>query len=75
MKETDLPMWIMGIILGLTIGGLALMDFIKMMFDQIEPEDLIDKDLIELPEEQMEQKMAVEGKEEEEAPSEEKRAA
>ena len=75
MKETDLPMWIMGIILGLTIGGLALMDFIKMMFDQIEPEDLIDKDLIELPEEQMEQKMAVEGQEEEEAPSEEKRAA
>ena len=68
-------MWIMGIILGLTIGGLALMDFIKMMFDQIEPEDLIDKDLIELPEEQMEQKMAVEGQEEEEAPSEEKRAA
>ena len=75
MKETDLPMWIMGIILGLTIGGLALMDFIKMMFDQIEPEDLIDKDLIELPEEQMEQKMAVESQEEEEAPSEEKRAA
>ncbi|MDC0254459.1 hypothetical protein OAK75_06130 [Bacteriovoracales bacterium] len=74
MKETDLPMWIMGTILGLTIGGLALMDFIKMMFDQIEPEDLIDKDLIELPEEQMEQKMAVEGQEEE-APSDEEKAA
>ncbi len=74
MKETDLPMWIMGIILGLTIGGLALMDFIKMMFDQIEPDDLMDKELIELPEEQMEQKMAVEGQEEE-APSEEEKAA
>ena len=74
MKETDLPMWIMGIILGLTIGGLALMDFIKMMFDEIEPDDLMDKELIELTEEQMEQKMAVEGQEEE-APSEEEKAA
>ena len=74
MKETDLPMWIMGIILGLTIGGLALMDFITMMFNQIEPDDLMDKELIELTEEQMEQKMAVEGQEEE-APSDEKRAA
>ena len=76
MKESDVAMWIMGIILGLSIGGIALMDFIKMMMEEAKPEELMDKDMIELPEEQMEQKMALEGTEEaEEAPSEEERAA
>jgi hypothetical protein len=76
VKESDVAMWIMGIVLGLSIGGIALMDFIKMMMEEVKPEEFIDKDMIELPEEQMEQKMALEGTEEkEEAPSDKERAA
>ncbi len=76
VKESDVAMWIMGIVLGLSIGGIALMDFIKMMMEEVKPEEFMDKDMIELPEEQMEQKMALEGTEEtEEAPSDKERAA
>ena len=79
VKESDVAMWIMGIVLGLSIGGIALMDFIKMMMEEAKPEELMDKDMIELPEEQMEQKMELEGTEEteetEETPSDEERAA
>ena len=35
MKETDFAMWVTGIILGLTIGGMALLDFIKMMMEEM----------------------------------------
>lgn len=77
MKEGDVAMWIMGIILGLSIGGIALMGFIKMMMEEVSPEELMDKDMIDLPEEQREQKMALEGTEDtaEEAPSDEERVA
>mgnify|MGYP001472962328 CR=1 FL=1 len=86
MKETDFAMWVTGIILGLTIGGMALLDFIKMMMEEIKPDELMDKEMIDLSEEQRVQKLALEGDEEEgggeqetiaeeAAPSEEKKAA
>tara|TARA_Y100001970_G_C14169299_1_gene823195 strand:- start:1231 stop:1491 length:261 start_codon:yes stop_codon:yes gene_type:complete len=86
MKETDFAMWVTGIILGLTIGGMALLDFIKMMMEEIKPDELMDKEMIDLTEEQRVQKLALEGDEEEgggeqetkaeeAAPSEEKKAA
>jgi len=65
MKETDFAMWVTGIILGLTIGGMALLDFIKMMMEEIKPDELIDKEMLDLTEEQRVQKLALEGEEEE----------
>ena len=65
MKETDFAMWVTGIILGLTIGGMALLDFVKMMMEEIEPDELMDKEMLDLTEEQRVQKLAVEGNEEE----------
>ena len=86
MKETDFAMWVTGIILGLTIGGMALLDFVKMMMEEIKPDELMDKEMLDLTEEQRVQKLALEGKEErggeelvskaeEAASSEEKKAA
>ena len=86
MKETDFAMWVTGIILGLTIGGMALLDFVKMMMEEIRPDELMDKEMLDLTEEQRVQKLALEGdvqeggeeqapKAEEAAPSEEKKAA
>ena len=86
MKEADLAMWVTGIILGLTIGGMALLDFVKMMMEEIKPDDLMDKEMLDLTEEQRVQKLALEGsveersedqetKAKEAAPSEEKKAA
>ena len=65
MKETDLAMWVTGIILGLTIGGMALLDFVKMMMEEIKPDELMDKEMLDLTEEQRVQKLALEGEEEE----------
>ena len=45
MKETDFAMWVTGIILGLTIGGMALLDFVKMMMEEIKPDELMDKEI------------------------------
>ena len=83
MKETDLAMWVTGIILGLTIGGMALLDFVKMMMEEIKPDELMDKEMLDLTEEQRVQKLALEGEEEgnpeakaeEATSSEEKQAA
>ena len=86
MKETDFAMWVTGIILGLTIGGMALLDFVKMMMEEIKPDELMDKEMLDLTEEQRVQKLALEGdvqeggeeqtpKAEEAASSEEKKAA
>lgn len=65
MKETDFAMWVTGIILGLTIGGMALLDFVKMMMEEIKPDELMDKEMLDLTEEQRVQKLALEGREEE----------
>tara|TARA_B100000029_G_C17221204_1_gene831773 strand:- start:379 stop:639 length:261 start_codon:yes stop_codon:yes gene_type:complete len=65
MKETDFAMWVTGIILGLTIGGMALLDFVKMMMEEIKPDELMDKEMLDLTEEQRVQKLALEGHEEE----------
>ena len=88
MKETDFAMWVTGIILGLTIGGMALLDFVKMMMEEIKPDELIDKEMLDLTEEQRLKKLELEGEEEgggealesspqaeEAASSEEKKAA
>ena len=87
MKETDFAMWVTGIILGLTIGGMALLDFVKMMMEEIKPDELIDKEMLDLSEEQRLKKLELEGEEEggealdsspqaeEAASSEEKKAA
>ena len=64
MKETDFAMWVMGIILGLTIGGMALLDFVKMMMEEIKPDELMDKEMLDLTEEQRLQKLQLEGEEE-----------
>ena len=62
---SDFAMWVTGIILGLTIGGMALLDFVKMMMEEIKPDELMDKEMLDLTEEQRVQKLALEGKEEE----------